>query len=42
MALIRGGMSGITVNRDGGAAFARAIMTTDRVPKSRCGVVHLR
>ena len=34
MALIRGGMSGITVNRDGGAAFARAIMTTDRVPKS--------
>ena len=34
MALIRGGMSGITVNGDGGAAFARAIMTTDRVPKS--------
>ena len=34
MALIRGGMSGITVNGDGGGAFARAIMTTDRVPKS--------
>ncbi len=34
MALIRGGMSGIAVNGDGGATFARAIMTTDRVPKS--------
>ncbi len=34
MALIRGGMSGITVGRGGGGLFARAIMTTDRVPKS--------
>ena len=34
MALVRSGMSGITVDRDGGGAFARAIMTTDRVPKS--------
>ena len=34
MALIRSGMSGITVGRGGGGLFARAIMTTDRVPKS--------
>ncbi len=34
MALIRGGMSTISIGPDGGAAFARAIMTTDRVPKS--------
>ena len=34
MALIRGGMSTINVSPDGGGAFARAIMTTDRVPKS--------
>ena len=34
MALVRSGMSTIAVDRDGGEAFARAIMTTDRVPKS--------
>ena len=34
MALIRGGMASITPSADGGGAFARAIMTTDRTPKS--------
>ncbi len=34
MALIRSGMPGIALNREGGGAFARSIMTTDRVPKS--------
>ena len=44
MALIRGAVPAISVSADaeGGAAFARAIMTTDRAPKSaavtfRCG-----
>ncbi len=34
MALIRSGMPGIALNREGGSGFARSIMTTDRVPKS--------
>ena len=34
MALIRGGMASITLGTNGGGAFARAIMTTDRTPKS--------
>ena len=36
MALIRSGMSTISIGADGdsGSAFARAIMTTDRIPKS--------
>ena len=34
MALIRGGMSTISLSEEGGDAFARAIMTTDRVQKS--------
>ena len=34
MALIRGGMSTISLSQEGGDAFARAIMTTDRVQKS--------
>ena len=34
MALIRSGIPSIKLTRDGGDAFARSIMTTDRVPKS--------
>ncbi|MEK9659246.1 MAG: bifunctional glutamate N-acetyltransferase/amino-acid acetyltransferase ArgJ [Chloroflexota bacterium] len=34
MALIRSGIPNITLSREGGNGFARAIMTTDRVPKS--------
>ena len=34
MALIRGGIPNIQLSKDGGAGFARAILTTDRVPKS--------
>jgi glutamate N-acetyltransferase/amino-acid N-acetyltransferase len=34
MALIRSGIPNISLSQDGGAGFARAIMTTDRVPKS--------
>ncbi len=34
MALIRGGIPNIPLSKDGGAGFARAILTTDRVPKS--------
>ena len=34
MALIRAGVPNITLSADGGDAFARSIMTTDRVPKS--------
>lgn len=34
MALIRAGIPNIKLTTDGGDAFARAIMTTDRVPKS--------
>lgn len=34
MALVRSGMSTISLSEDGGEAFARSIMTTDRVPKS--------
>jgi glutamate N-acetyltransferase/amino-acid N-acetyltransferase len=34
MALIRSGVPNIEVTKDGGNAFARSIMTTDRVPKS--------
>lgn len=34
MALIRSGIPNIEMSPDGGNAFARAIMTTDRVPKS--------
>ena len=34
MALIRSGIPNIEVGRDGGERFARAILTTDRVPKS--------
>ena len=34
MALIRAGVPNITLSDDGGDAFSRSIMTTDRVPKS--------
>ena len=34
MALIRSGIPSIETGRDGGEQFARAILTTDRVPKS--------
>ncbi len=34
MALIRSGIPNIEIGRDGGERFARAILTTDRVPKS--------
>ena len=34
MALIRSGVPAIEVNKEGGGAFARAILTTDRVSKS--------
>jgi glutamate N-acetyltransferase/amino-acid N-acetyltransferase len=34
MALIRSGIPNITLTIDGGHAFSRSIMTTDRVPKS--------
>lgn len=34
MALIRSGIPNIEVGRDGGERFARAILTTDRAPKS--------
>ena len=34
MALIRSGIPNIEMSPEGGDAFARAIMTTDRVPKS--------
>ena len=34
MALIRGGIPNIQLSKDDGAGFARAILTTDRVPKS--------
>ena len=34
MALIRGGIPNIQLSKDGGSGFARAILTTDRVPKS--------
>ena len=34
MALIRAGVPNITLSANGGDAFARSIMTTDRVPKS--------
>jgi glutamate N-acetyltransferase/amino-acid N-acetyltransferase len=34
MALIRAGVPNITLSNDGGGAFARSIMTTDRVPKT--------
>ena len=46
MALIRSGVPNIQMSNDGGDAFARAIMTTDRVPKSvaiqlDCGGKHV-
>ena len=34
MALIRSGIPKVTLSSEGGGAFARAIMTTDRTPKS--------